>query len=117
MQTAPKDAKEAEDLRTTLDELTTRSDRQAQKLAEQEAIVDTVDGRKAGALLRSYDRAWYVAAAGWGVALFLALGLAATLGLRPPGLSEDEELQAKSAPGGPEPAAGGGSGDEPHHIT
>jgi proteasome lid subunit RPN8/RPN11 len=111
-----KDAKEADDLRTKLDELTTRSDLQAQKLAEQEHIVDTVEGRKAGALLRSYDRAWYVAAAGWCVALFLALGLAATLGLRPPGPSEDE---SEAGPGVvvPRPEAEGGSGDEPHHIT
>jgi hypothetical protein len=78
-----KDAKDAAALREKVAALESDNSRQAQKLAKQEEVLDTVEGRKAQDLLRRYDRAWYAAVAGWGVALLLALGLLAAFGLKP----------------------------------
>jgi proteasome lid subunit RPN8/RPN11 len=102
-----KDAKEAPKLRDRVDALETENQRLGRKLAEQEEALDTPAGRKAITLLRRYDRAWYVAVAGWGVALLLALGLLAAFGLKP--LPDSEAGSPPLPPEIEEPP--------PHHIT
>ena len=102
-----KDAKEVSQLRKKVSALETDNLAQSRKLEEQEEVLDTPDGRRAVALLRRYDRAWYTAVAGWGFALVLTLGLLASFALKPePGSVVDT----------PEP---GPASDEPppHHIT
>jgi proteasome lid subunit RPN8/RPN11 len=106
-----KDAKETEKLREQVADLSATNGRQARKLAEQDEVLDSVDAEKARKLLRRYDQAWYTAAAGWVVALFLALGLLAAFGLKPPSESEESPPSYRSG--------SGGSVEEtpPHHIT
>ena len=77
-----KDAKDAPELRTRVVKLESDASKQARKLADQEELLETMEGRKAADILRRYERAWYVAVLGWGVALVLALGLLAAWGSR-----------------------------------
>jgi proteasome lid subunit RPN8/RPN11 len=77
------DAKDAVLLREKLATLESDNATQARKLADQQEVLDTIPGRRAAALTRRYDRAWYAALAGWGTALLLALGLLAAFGLKP----------------------------------
>jgi proteasome lid subunit RPN8/RPN11 len=70
-----KDAKEAPELRVRLRHMEDDAERQAKKVAELDALLETIEGRKAAALLRKYDRTWYAAVAGCGVSLVLSLGL------------------------------------------
>ncbi len=70
-----KDAKEAPELRVRLSHMEEVAERKDRKVAELDALLETIEGRKAAALLRKYDRAWYAAVAGWGLSLVLSLGL------------------------------------------
>jgi hypothetical protein len=106
-----KDAKDAPKLREKLAALESDYQAQKRKLADAERVAETVEGKKTGELLRRYDRVWYVAVGGWGVALVLALGLLAAFGLRP--LPEPEAAAADPAPR----PAGAGEEPPPHHIT
>jgi proteasome lid subunit RPN8/RPN11 len=78
------------------------------KIAELDAKLDQADSYKAGDLVRQYNRAWYVAAAGLLVSSLLGLGLVVALAR---GRDEDDADQA--APPAPKPAGG----ESPHEIT
>ncbi|SIO64845.1 Proteasome lid subunit RPN8/RPN11, contains Jab1/MPN metalloenzyme (JAMM) motif [Singulisphaera sp. GP187] len=53
----------------------------AQAITEKDAILETVkDAEKVEALIHSYHRTWYTAAAGWGLFLVTALGLFTLIG-------------------------------------
>ncbi|GAC1470177.1 MAG: hypothetical protein NVSMB9_15020 [Isosphaeraceae bacterium] len=92
--TYEKDARELPLLRTRFAELKARSERQDQKLAEQDELLDTPSGQQAMALDRKYQRTWYAAVAGWGLSLLLGLSLIASHALRLP--------QDDPSPPGPE---------------
>ncbi len=81
------DAEKADssDLLTRLYHLQADSDRKTEKLAKYEDMLGTAEGKEAASLYRRYQWNWYLAVAGWGVAVLLALGLLAALSLRPPG--------------------------------
>jgi proteasome lid subunit RPN8/RPN11 len=91
-----KDAKEVADLRSRLDSQKQR----ASRLEELEEWTDTEEGRRAVGAIQRYHTAWYVAAAGWGVATLLGLGLAGYAYLR---LPTEEEPPTPSAPPGDAP--------------
>ncbi len=93
--------KQDPDLHTRLRKLESDREAKAAKIGELEKLLGTTEGHNAAALLRKYDRTWYVAVAGWAVGLFVTLGLLATLGQKP----------------APEPA--GSAPEEPprHRIT
>jgi proteasome lid subunit RPN8/RPN11 len=110
------EAKEATTLRERVGELESENQYQKRRLAAQKEVLDTAEGRRAVALTRRYDRAWYAAVAGWGAALVLALGLLAAFGLKPlPAAESAPEPEVTPPPSGltegrvPEPP--------PHHIT
>jgi hypothetical protein len=104
-----KDAKEAPKLRERVDTLETENLRQGRKLAEQEDLLDQPAGKKVVELARRHDRVWYIAVAGWGLALMLGLGLVAVFGLKPL-----PEAETTPAPPAPRPDV---EGTPPHHIT
>jgi hypothetical protein len=110
------EAKEAATLRDRVGELESDTKLQKRKLAAQQEVLDTAAGRRALSWSRRYDRAWYAAVAGWGTALFLALGLLAAFGLKPLPAPESE-----SEPGVAPPPSGLPEGHIPepptHHIT
>jgi proteasome lid subunit RPN8/RPN11 len=123
-QSYEKDAKETLELRHRVTDLAAKAEDQALRLAEQGEVIDTIEGRRARDLIRRYDRAWYTAAAGWGVALLLALGLVAAFGLKPADLSEPEhghgsepDARPGTIGGGYPPASSGGEEPPAHHIT
>ncbi len=70
------DAKEYSSLRDRYETLKFKNDTLVGDLDNLEALLDSPDGKKAAALALNYRRAWYAAAAGWGVSIALALGLA-----------------------------------------
>jgi proteasome lid subunit RPN8/RPN11 len=117
--TFEKDAKEVVALRERIDELEGKNDLQSRKLTEQEEILETAEGKKAARLVRLYDRAWYTAVAGWGVALLLTLGLLAAFGLKAPAEATAEpEFGTVKLPPASRPAHLGGEEDAPpHHIS
>jgi proteasome lid subunit RPN8/RPN11 len=106
------DAKEVFKLREKVGELETEYKKQASKLADQQEVLEAVPARGAARLVRQYNRAWYAAAAGWGFAAVLALGLAAAFGLKP---LPDPNSEAVLPPGGP--LEGRSDEPPPHHIT
>jgi proteasome lid subunit RPN8/RPN11 len=73
------DAKAAPDLRDQVTALEDKVKDQAEHLARQGEVIDTIEGKKIDALLQKYDRTWYVALAGWVVGALLALGLVAVV--------------------------------------
>jgi hypothetical protein len=80
--------KDVPDVRSRLKKLQDDSERKSRMLAEYEEIVGTDAGKKALSHYRKYEWTWYIALAGWGVALLFALGLFAALSMRPPGTDE-----------------------------
>ncbi|HMB05194.1 MAG TPA: Mov34/MPN/PAD-1 family protein [Isosphaeraceae bacterium] len=96
-----RDAKEVPELRARLGQMEDVAGRRAKRVAELDALLETIEGRKAAALLRKYDRAWYAAVAGWGLSLLLSLGLLVAL----------INLKVGDEPG-PAP-----EGPPPHRIT
>ena len=90
-----KDAKEAGDLREQVANLKEQTSRQTRTIEEQEEVLDTLDGKKAAAHYRKYERTWYVALAGWIASALLAIGLVAAIAQLKP---ESEEEGAMKGP-------------------
>lgn len=68
-----KDAKELANMRSRLEELRAKNDKQLQAVASLEDLLDTAEGKKAFTLNERLTRTWYAAMAGWAVAGVLAL--------------------------------------------
>lgn len=95
------DAGEAATLRARVASLEERNTRNESRIAEQDRLVDATDAMKAGDLLTRYHRAWYVAAAGWGISTLLALGLVATITRQAEARSGSPATEEAPAPGPP----------------
>ena len=71
----------------------------ARTIREKEAVLETVkDADKVEALLNSYHRTWYIAAAGWGLFLVAALGLFTMLGQPKPTVMPRDESTTDDPP-------------------
>jgi len=106
------DAKEVARLREKLAELETENKKLDSKLAVQQEVLEAA--REPKRMVRQYNRAWYTAAAGWGFAAVLALGLAAAFGLKP---LPDHDHDPDTAPPTEVPPEGRPEEPPPHHIT
>jgi proteasome lid subunit RPN8/RPN11 len=97
-----KDAKDARELRVRLSRMEDDAERQAKKVAELDTLLETTEGKKAASVLRKYERAWYLAAGGWGVSILLGLGLLVTY-INKMGDQPEPEPEPSPAPEGPPP--------------